>query len=65
MFKLSKTSFTTILKEHLESCKKHSRIENGQKGNQLAQILEDESIVTLTNFKYEKNKEGACQDDYF
>lgn len=56
MFKLSKHEFYNNIKKTFRSYKKHARIEKTQKGIQLAQILEDETTVTLTNFKYEKKR---------
>lgn len=54
MIKLSKTSSTTTLKRHLQSCKKHPRTEKEQKENQLATTHEDETKIIVINFKYDK-----------
>lgn len=56
MYKFLKTGSTTTLKRHLASCKKRARAKKGQKGIHLESILEEKTTITVTNFKYGKER---------
>lgn len=56
LFKQSKTGSTITLKRHQNYCMKHAKKEKGHEQIALDFISKEEKAITISNFKYDKEK---------